>query len=157
MTLLRALAAGLLVGAACALFPDPRGAGADHVRLALLTGLVIGQFLTVPVALLAGAVRAFTRKGEASRAYDIPLGALLLLAGALVVPSAQAVLTWLAVFPAPGGVGDPDGEVSIALLATVSGCAMALAGLALVVYGLRARVRARRPAGSVAAPEADRC
>ncbi|MFJ6993425.1 hypothetical protein [Streptomyces sp. NPDC003090] len=152
MTLLRALAVGLLVGAVGALFPDPRGAGADHVRLALLTGLLVGQFLTVPPALLTGAVRACTRKGGASRAYDVPLGALLLGAGVAVVPPARAVLAWLAAEPAPGGVGDPDGETSIALLAGVSGCAMALTGLALLVSGLRARRRLGTPAGSRPGP-----
>ncbi|OEJ95204.1 hypothetical protein [Streptomyces thermolilacinus] len=62
---------------------------------------------------------------------------------------ARAVLAWLDTEPAPGGVGDPDGEVSIALPATLSGGTMTLVGMALLAYALRTGTRpSTRTSGS---------
>ncbi|MBT2369509.1 hypothetical protein J7E88_30595 [Streptomyces sp. ISL-10] len=143
MTLIRAVAIGLLAGSPGALIFDPRGEGPNHMRLAMLMGLLVGQLLTVPVWLVGGVVRMRARKGRPVRPYPFPLGALLLASGVLVVTQTRAVLNWLSVEPTPGGVGDPDGETSIALLAGLSGCLMVLAGLALLANGVWTSARAR--------------
>ncbi|MFE4086343.1 hypothetical protein [Streptomyces sp. YIM B13502] len=135
MTLIRAVAIGFLAGGAGALIFDPRGEGLDHLRLALLMGLLVGQLLTVPVSLLGGAVWARPRKGGSIRLYDFSMGSLLMALGVLVVTQSQAVVTWLSTEPTPGGVGDPDGEISIAGLAGLSGYLMVFVGLALLANG----------------------
>ncbi|WP_442738039.1 hypothetical protein ACQUSN_08875 [Streptomyces pseudogriseolus] len=136
VTLIRAVAIGFLAGGAGALIFDPRGEGPDHLRLALLMGLLVGQFLTVPVSLVGGIVWARPRKGKPIRPYDFSMGSLLMALGVLVVTQAQAAVTWLSTDPTPGGVGDPDGETSIAGLAGLSGCLMVLVGLALLANGV---------------------
>ncbi|MEU5506542.1 hypothetical protein ACFTZ8_13830 [Streptomyces fungicidicus] len=136
MTLIRAVAIGFLAGGAGTLIFDPRGEGLDHLRLALLMGLLVGQFLTVPVSLVGGIVRARPRKGKPIRPYDFSMGSLLMASGVLVVTQAQAAVNWLSTEPTPGGVGDPDGEISIAGLAGLSGCLMVLVGLALLANGV---------------------
>ncbi|MFJ1978666.1 hypothetical protein [Streptomyces albogriseolus] len=136
MTLIRAVAIGFLAGGAGALIFDPRGEGLDHLRLALLMGLLVGQLLTVPVSLLGGAVWARPRKEGAIRLYDFSLGSLLMALGVLVVTQSQAAVTWLSTEPTPGGVGDPDGEISIAGLAGLSGYLMVFVGLALLANGV---------------------
>ncbi|MEU2179356.1 hypothetical protein [Streptomyces thermolilacinus] len=112
--------------------------------MTLLRAPAVGLLLGGVGALLA---RSRMRKGGASRAYDIGLGAPLLAAGVLAVPRAQAVLAWPDTEPAPGGVGDRDGEVSIALLATLSGGTMILVGMALLAYAVRTRTRPGTRAG----------
>ncbi|WP_176710654.1 hypothetical protein [Streptomyces sp. F-7] len=136
VTLIRAVAIGFLGGGAGALIFDPRGEGLDHLRLALLMGLLVGQLLTVPVSLLGGAVWALPRKEGAIRLYDFFLGSLLMALGVLVVTQSQAAVTWLSTEPTPGGVGDPDGEISIAGLAGLSGYLMVFVGLALLANGV---------------------
>ena len=136
VTLIRAVAIGFLAGGAGALIFDPRGEGLDHLRLALLMGLLVGQFLTVPVSLVGGVVWARLRKGRPIRPYDFSIGSLLMALGVLVVTQAQAAVNWLSAEPTPGGVGDPDGEISIAGLAGLSGCLMVLVGLALLANGV---------------------
>ncbi|MGA5278333.1 hypothetical protein ACPCKL_32065 [Streptomyces cellulosae] len=136
VTLIRAVAIGFLAGGAGALIFDPRGEGLDHLRLALLMGLLFGQLLTVPVSLVGGIVWARPRKGRPIRPYDFSMGPLLMAVGVLVVTQAQAAVNWLSTEPTPGGVGDPDGEISIAGLAGLSGCLMVLVGLALLANGV---------------------
>ncbi|MGW0293461.1 hypothetical protein [Streptomyces tuirus] len=147
MTLIRAVAIGFLAGGAGALIFDPRGEGLDHLRLAMLTGLLVGQLLTVPVSLVCGVVRSRPRKGNPSRPYDFSMGSLLIALGVLVVTQARAAVTWLSTEPTPGGVGDPDGETSIAGLAGLSGCLMVLVGLTLLANGVwtTTRTGALRP------------
>ncbi|MFK4020995.1 hypothetical protein [Streptomyces albogriseolus] len=142
MTLIRAVAIGLLAGGAGALIFDPRGEGLDQLRLALLTGLLVGQLLTVPVSLVGGSVWARPRKGGSTRLYDFSLGFLLMALGVLVVTQSQAAVTWLSTEPTPGGVGDPDGEISIAGLAGLSGYLMVLVGLALLANAVWTSTRA---------------
>ncbi len=101
VTLIRAVAIGFLAGGAGALIFDPRGEGLDHLRLALLMGLLVGQLLTVPVSLLGGAVWARPRKEGAIRLYDFSLGSLLMALGVLVVTQSQAAVTWLSTEPTP--------------------------------------------------------
>ncbi|MFD7446056.1 hypothetical protein [Streptomyces sp. NPDC059909] len=144
MTLIRALAIGLLAGSAGVPIFETRGEGLDHLRLAVLTGLLLGQFLTVPVSLVAGGIRAFARRGRPARRGGLPLGVLLVAFGVLVVTQAWAVGSWLDTTPAPSGVGDPDGEVSIALLAGLSGCLAVLVGLVLLAKRRAVSGRARR-------------
>ncbi|MFE5599029.1 hypothetical protein ACFQ8O_07540 [Streptomyces coelicoflavus] len=69
------------------------------------------------------------------------MGSLLMAVGVLVATQAQAAVNWLGTEPTPGGVGDPDGEMSIAGLAGLSGCLMVLVGLALLANGLWTRTR----------------
>ncbi|MFJ5900537.1 hypothetical protein ACIQFZ_35120 [Streptomyces sp. NPDC093064] len=144
MTSIRAVAIGLLAGGAGALIFDPRGEGLDHVRLAMLMGLLAGQLLTIPVSLIGGVVWALARKGRPVRLYDLSMGPLLVALGALVVTQAWAVVNWLSTEPTPGGVGDPDGETSIELIAGLSGCLMVLVGLALLANGVRSSRRLAR-------------
>ncbi|MEV4230331.1 hypothetical protein AB0J81_25195 [Streptomyces bobili] len=145
MTLLRALAVGLLSGGVGPLFLDPRGEGTDHLRLSVLTGLVAGQLLTVPASLLAATVWMWFRKtasartARRSRPYVVPLGVVLLTAAFLVLAEVRGVLDWLATEPTPGGVGDPDGETGLALLAGLSACLMILVGLALLAHAVHVR------------------
>ncbi|MEU3662722.1 hypothetical protein AB0E77_23775 [Streptomyces sp. NPDC032940] len=144
MTSIRAMAIGLLAGGAGTLVLDPRGDGPGHVRLAMLTGLLAGQLLTVPASLIGGVVRARARKGGPLRLYDLSVGPLLVASGALVVTQAWAVVHWLGADPVPGGVGDPDGETSLGLIAGLSGSVMVLVGVVLLANGVRS---SRRPAG----------
>ncbi|MGW0184480.1 hypothetical protein ACWDV7_01805 [Streptomyces sp. NPDC003362] len=146
MTPIRALAAGLLAGGAGALLTEPRGEGLDHLRLAALTGLLIGQVLTVPLSLIGGGVRAYVRKGRPVRPAGYPVGVLLLAFGVLVLTQAWALANWLRVEPAPRGVGDPDGEAGIALTSGLSGCLAVLVGLVVLVNrsGVWRKARPRR-------------
>jgi hypothetical protein len=143
MTLIRAVAIGLLSGSLGALIFDPRGEGLNHIRLAVLMGLLVGQLLTVPVSLAGAVVWMYVRKGSPVRPYGFPMGTLLLALGVLVVHQARAVVNWLSLEPTPGGVGDPDGETFIALLAGLSGCLMVLVSLALLANGVWTRSGAR--------------
>ncbi|MBW1596394.1 hypothetical protein [Streptomyces sp. JJ38] len=155
MILLRTVATGLLAGGACVLIVEPRGEGVDHLRLALLTGLMIGQFLALPVALVAGGVVGWLAKGRARprQRLDSPLGGLLLACGVLLFTQAWMVLEWLDVDLPPDGIGDPDGEVGIGLMSGASGTLMALLGLALLRKGLTAsRSAAARPAPAGSPP-----
>lgn len=136
VTLIRAVAIGFLAGSAGALIFGPRGEGLGHLRLAMLMGLLVCQFLTVPVSLVGGIVWARARRGRPIRLYDFSMGSLLMGLGVLVVTQAQAAVNWLSTEPTPGGVGDPDGEISIAGLAGLSGCLTALVGLALLANGI---------------------
>jgi hypothetical protein len=125
-----------LQGVQGALIFDPRGEGLGHLRLAMLMGLLVCQFLTVPVALVGGIIWGRPRRGRPTRLYDFSMGSLLMALGVSVVPQAQAALNWLSTEPTPGGVGDPDGETSIAGLAGLSGCLTVLVGLALLANGI---------------------
>lgn len=147
MTLIRAVAVGLLVGGVGATFFEPRGEGLDHMRLTMLTGVLVGQLLAVPVSLVGGLVWALPRQRRPNRLFDFSIGSVLLTLGILVVNQARAVVDWLSSELTPGGVGDPDGETSIALVAGLSGCLMALVGLALLANGFyrTARTGERRP------------
>ncbi|MFF8192779.1 hypothetical protein ACF05L_18370 [Streptomyces bobili] len=51
----------------------------------------------------------------------------------------REVLDWLAAEPTPGGVGDPDGEAGLALLAGLSACLMILVGLTLPAHAVHVR------------------
>ncbi|MFE0452145.1 hypothetical protein ACFW2D_12760 [Streptomyces sp. NPDC058914] len=153
MTLIRAVAIGLLFGSLGVLIFDPRGEGLNHVRLAALMGLLVGQLLTVPLCLVGGLVRTYAPKRRLAVPYDFPMGALLLACGVLVMTQARIVANWLSIEPTPGGVGDRDGETSIALLAGLSGCLMALAGLALLANAFWTSAQLRREQPSTAAPQ----
>lgn len=131
VTLIRAVAIGLPAGTAGVLIFDPGGEGLDHLRLTMLMGLVLGQFLTVPVSSVGGVIRARPGKGKLIRPYDFSMGPLLVALGVLVVTQARIVVNRIRIEPPPGGVGDPDGESSMALLAGLSGRLMVLFGLAV--------------------------
>ncbi|MCF6523802.1 hypothetical protein [Streptomyces sp. JJ36] len=138
MLVLRAVSLGLLAGSAGALLAEPRGDGPGHLRLALLTGLLIGQFLTVPLSLAGALLWSAFSSGERRRPPGVPLGTLLLGFGVLVVLQARAVLGWLDTEPPPGGVGDPDGETGVALFTGLSGGLAILLGLTVLTRRLRA-------------------
>ncbi|MFF3878824.1 hypothetical protein [Streptomyces sp. NPDC001978] len=153
VTLIRAVAIGLFAGAAGALIFEPRGEGLDHLRLAMLMGLLLGQFLTVPASLVGGVIWARVGKGRLIRPYDFSMGPLLVALGVLVVTQARAVENWLLIEPTPGGVGDPDGELSIALMAGLSGCLMVLVGLALLANRFWTRARTGEPRPTMGASQ----
>ncbi|MCC5576468.1 hypothetical protein IMZ11_12580 [Microtetraspora sp. AC03309] len=140
MWIIRFLAIGLLSGIALVpLLWLQRGDGFDHVRLAALMGLDIGQFLTVPLMLVFGAWRASPwSKRPRPAPPGFVLGGITSAFGALVMTQAAAAERW--VEGSPSGVGDPDGEAVIAMLATLSGGVTLIIGIAILISrGMRVR------------------
>ncbi|WP_327088450.1 hypothetical protein OIE66_40055 [Nonomuraea sp. NBC_01738] len=130
MVILRLLAIGLLGGAlAVPLFPAVRGDGFEHVRLAALMSLDMGQMVTVPVALVVGIVLAVTRSWNRTPGYV--LGAITMVFGVIVVTQGWPTMSW--VDQRPSGIGDPDGEFVIAFLAFASGAITILVGFLIVI------------------------
>ncbi|MGV9777205.1 hypothetical protein [Streptosporangium sp. NPDC003464] len=129
----RFLAIGLLSGVALLpLLWLQRGDGFEHLRLAALMGLDIGQLFTVPIALVVGAWKAsFWNKRPRPPAPGFVLGGITFAFGALVMTQAIATTRWLR--GGPSGVGDPDGESVIAMLAVLSGGVALLVGTVILV------------------------
>ncbi|MEU4549073.1 hypothetical protein [Nonomuraea dietziae] len=146
MAVLRFLALGLLSGVmAIPLLWGPRGSGLEHARLSALIGLDAGQFVTVPVGLMIGVV--LTAQRLWTRPPGHVLGMITIAFGALVVTQGWATVGW--VEGRPGGIGDPDGEFVMAVLALLSGVFTTVVGVAIVL--VRASGAAARPGAG--APE----
>ncbi|GAA3309567.1 hypothetical protein GCM10020219_013340 [Nonomuraea dietziae] len=130
VTVLRFLALGLLGGVmAIPLLWGPRGSGFEHARLSALIGLEAGQFVTVPVGLLISVVLAGRRLRTRPPGYV--LGVVTIAFGALVATQGWATVTW--VEGRPGGLGDPDGEFVMAVLALLSGVFTVVVGMVIVL------------------------
>ncbi|MFI9593717.1 hypothetical protein [Nonomuraea sp. NPDC052265] len=131
MAMLRLSAIGFLAGVVAwpFLWLPLRGDGFQHARLAALMALEMGQFVTVPVALVVGFVLA--ARGVWARTPGHLLGAVTVAFGILVATQAWAMGEWAGGRPA--GIGDPDGESALAFLATISGAMTTVVGLAIVL------------------------
>ncbi|MEO3798359.1 hypothetical protein ABGB14_49895 [Nonomuraea sp. B10E15] len=130
MAMLRLLAIGLLSGLVVVPFwSGPRGDGFEHARFAVLTALGMGQFLTVPVALVLGFVLAVM--GWWTRPPGHVLGAITTAFGVIVATQARPAMDWID--GRPSGLGDPDGESVIAFLAFASGVVTILVGLFIIL------------------------
>ncbi|MFI7690629.1 hypothetical protein ACIBQ6_16265 [Nonomuraea sp. NPDC049655] len=149
MAMLRLFAIGLLAGAALCLYvwPPGRGEGFQQARLSTLMALEIGQFVTVPIALVGGLVLAV--KGAWARTPGYLLGTVTTLFGVLVATQAWAMGEW--VETGPPGIGDPDGESVLAFLGLFSGAVTTVVGLSILMLrwsgydSSTVPVRQRRP------------
>ncbi|WP_345566810.1 hypothetical protein [Nonomuraea rosea] len=130
MAMLRLLAIGHLSSAlAVPFWSVPRGDGFEHARLAVLTALWMGQFLTVPIGLVVGLVLAVMDSWTRPPGYV--LGAITTAFGVIVADQARLTMSWLD--GRPSGLGDPDGESTVAFLAFLSGVVTILVGLSIVL------------------------
>ncbi|MEU9833478.1 hypothetical protein AB0D67_18320 [Streptosporangium sp. NPDC048047] len=121
MLFLRFSAIGLLCGVALVpFFWIQRGDEFEHLRLAALMGLDVAQIVTVSIALAVGAwkARPWSKRPRPSPP-GFALGGITFAFGVLVMTQALATTRWLGGRPA--GVGDPDGESFMAMLAALSG------------------------------------
>ncbi|MER6577945.1 hypothetical protein [Nonomuraea sp. NPDC001023] len=149
VAMFRLLATGLLAGAALCLvlWPPLRADDFQHARLSTLMALEIGQFVTVPIALVVGLVLAV--KGVWARTPGYLLGTVTTLFGLLVATQAWAMGEW--VETDPSGIGDPDGESVLAFLGLFSGAMTTVVGLCILMVrwsgyeSATAPVRQRRP------------
>ncbi|MEV0625807.1 hypothetical protein ACI2LC_11930 [Nonomuraea wenchangensis] len=131
MAMLRLLAIGLLSGViAVPLLWLQRGEGFEHARLAALMALDMGQFVSVSAGLVVGFVLTATDRW--SRTPGFVLGTITTAFGVLVATQAWPTMNW--VDGRPSGLGDPDGESAIALLALASGVFTTLVGLSIVLF-----------------------
>ncbi|MEO3874172.1 hypothetical protein ABGB18_35685 [Nonomuraea sp. B12E4] len=130
VAILRLLTIGLLSGVVAVPFLWlQRGDGFEHARFAALMALDVGQFVTVPVALVVGLVLAVT--GSWTRTPGYALGAITTAFGVIVASQAWPTTSW--VDGRPSGLGDPDGELVMAVLALASGLVTTLVGLSIVL------------------------
>ncbi|MER6513412.1 hypothetical protein ABT158_41845 [Nonomuraea sp. NPDC001636] len=149
MAMLRLFAIGLLAGAALCLvlWPPLRADDFQHARLSTLMALEMGQFVTVPIALVGGFVLAV--KGAWARTPGYLLGTVTTLFGVLVATQAWAMGEW--VDTGPPGIGDPEGESVLAFLGLFSGAVTTVVGLSILMLrwsgydSSTAPVRQRRP------------
>ncbi|MEU1637584.1 hypothetical protein [Nonomuraea sp. NPDC005701] len=149
MAMLRLLAIGLLAGAAVCLvlWPPLREDDFQHARLSTLMVLEMGQFVTVPIALVVGLVLAV--QGVWARTPGYLLGTVTTLFGVLVATQAWAMGEWVST--GPPGIGDPDGESFLAFLGLFSGAVTTVVGLSILMLrwsgydSPTAPVRQRRP------------
>ncbi|MEV0194916.1 hypothetical protein [Nonomuraea sp. NPDC050691] len=133
MALLRLLAISLLCGGLLPLaFQSPgRGDGSASVRLDFLIGLELGQIIAVPVGVVAGVVLVATRTWTRPPGYV--LAAVTILFGLVVMTQGWSMMSWGE--SGSPGIGDPDEELVIGLLAVLSGGFTALVGT--VIAGIR--------------------
>ncbi|MET9063643.1 hypothetical protein [Streptosporangium sandarakinum] len=134
MLFFRFLSIGLLSGTVMAipLVWFSRGDGFEHLRLSAIMGLDFGQFLAVPIVLAVGTwkVRSWSKRPRPAPPGFV-LGGIAFAFGALVLTQAVASLRWLN-GPA-SGVGDPDGEYVMAVLAVLLGAVTLLAGTVILI------------------------
>lgn len=133
MLFFRFFAIGLLGGTVLVpLLWLQRGDEFEHLRLAALMGLEVGQIFTVPVMLLVGAYKNNSwSKPPGSASPGFVLGGITFAFGALVLTQAMAASRWLN--GRPSGVGDPDGEYVMAAFAELSGVVTLLVGTVILV------------------------
>ncbi|MFB9719954.1 hypothetical protein [Planobispora longispora] len=150
MWIIRALALGLLIGVApLPLLWIQSGDEFEHLALATLIGLDVGQFFSVPIALTICAWEISPwRKRPRPAPPGFVLGGITLTFGALVVALGLVVMRWLD--GRPSGVGDPDGETAMAALAVLSGGAALIVGMVILAHRNAAVRRSRKV--SVPAP-----
>ncbi|WP_188188890.1 hypothetical protein [Nonomuraea sp. SYSU D8015] len=86
------------------------------------------QVLTVPIGLLTGIVFTVT---QPRRPPGYALGAITTVFGVLVTTQGLATSTWAD--GSPAGIGDPDGEGFIGLVAACSGLFTTAIGLSIVL------------------------
>ncbi|GGS79859.1 hypothetical protein GCM10010176_024060 [Nonomuraea spiralis] len=129
VAMLRLLAIGLLGGVVMPLMWLRRGEDFEQARLSALILLEVGQFIAVPVGLVAGLVLAAL--GLWSRPPGFVLGAVTSVFGVIVAALAWATMGWID--GDPPGIGDPDGESLVALLAFASGVVTIVVGLAIAL------------------------
>lgn len=131
VALLRILAVSLVVGGVVLspLILNPRGDGFEHIRLAFLLALVFGQIVTVPLGFLFGLV--LTAKRSWTRPPGYVLAAITIAFGLVVTTQAWSTMAW--VDGRPSGIGDPDGEAVLAMLAFLSGAFTTCVGLAVLL------------------------
>jgi hypothetical protein len=129
VAMLRLLAIGLLSGVVALLFPLSRGDGFEHARFEVLMGMGMIQFITVTVSLVVGFVLVIA--GWWRRPPGYVLGAITTAFGVIVVTQAWATMSWID--GRPPGLGDPDGEFVMAVLAFASGAVTSLVGLFIVL------------------------
>ncbi|MCP2347255.1 hypothetical protein [Nonomuraea roseoviolacea] len=129
MALLRLVAISLLCGGLLPLpFLDPqRRDGFAWARLDFLTLMEMAQIITVPLGVVAGVVLVATRTWTRPPGYV--LAAVTTLFGLVVVTQGWPTMSWAE--SRPPGIGDPDGEVVVGMLAVFSGAVTALVGMAM--------------------------
>ncbi|MET7336028.1 hypothetical protein [Nonomuraea sp. NPDC005650] len=131
VAILRLLAIGLLSGVVTVpILWLQRGDGFEHVRLAALSALVLGQFLTVLAGLVVGSVLIAT--GSWTRTPGYVLGAITTVFGVIVATQAWSTMNW--VDGGPAGIGDPDDVSLTMLLASFSGGVTTLVGVSIVLF-----------------------
>ncbi|MER6948297.1 hypothetical protein ABT294_30145 [Nonomuraea sp. NPDC000554] len=131
MALLRLLAVSLLSAVVALPFLwIQRGDNFEHVRLAALMALDVGQIVTVPLGTLVGIVLLATRSWTRTPGYV--LGAITTVFGVIVATQGWATMDW--VEGRPSGVGDPDGELVMALLAFFSGVVTTFVGVLILLF-----------------------
>ncbi|MEV0997087.1 hypothetical protein [Nonomuraea sp. NPDC050202] len=129
VAMLRLLAISLLCGAVAVPFlGEPRGDGFEHARFAVLMALVVGQVITVPIGSVAGLV--LVAMGACARTPGYFLGAITTAFGAIVATQAWPATSWV---DGSSGLGDPEAESVVALLAIASGLFTLLIGLSIVL------------------------
>ncbi|MFI6174352.1 hypothetical protein ACIA8R_02295 [Nonomuraea sp. NPDC051191] len=129
MAMLRLLAIGFLAGVvAFPLLWLERADGFQHARIAALLALGVGQFVTVPVALVGGLVLA--ARGVWARTPGYLLGTVTTFFGVLVATQAWAMGRWV---EGRAEVDDIDTETVLAFLATISGTVTTAVGLSIVL------------------------
>ncbi|MGW0064804.1 hypothetical protein ACWDTT_33380 [Streptosporangium sandarakinum] len=144
MLFLRFSAIGLLCGVVLVpLFWIQRGDEFEHLRLAALMGLDVAQVVTIPIALAVGAwkARPWSKRPRPSPPGFV-LGGATFAFGALVMTQAIATTRWLD--GRPSGVGDPDGESFMAMLAVLSGGVTLLISAVILINRSAALRRSRK-------------
>ncbi|NUW37039.1 hypothetical protein HTZ77_37400 [Nonomuraea sp. SMC257] len=131
MALLRLLAFSLLCGGLLPLpFMGHQRDGLAWARLDFLTSLELAQIITVPVGLVAGIVLVATRTWTRPPGYV--LAAVTTLFGLVVMTQGWPTMSWAE--SRPPGIGDPDGELVVGMLAVLSGAVTALVGTVMAAF-----------------------
>jgi hypothetical protein len=90
----------------------------------------MGQVLTVPIGLVTGVVLAVT---QPARTPGYLLAAITMVFGILVMVQGWATSNWAG--GRPSGIGDPDGEAVLGMLAALSGAFTVI--VALIIFAVR--------------------
>ncbi|WP_093169750.1 hypothetical protein [Sinosporangium album] len=131
MTTARLIAIGLMLSVAGIPLGIVKGDGFDHFRLAALMGMLLGQFITLPLLLFVGIALGVPEQRSHLQVPGYTMGGVTLLFGTLIVTQAWATSAWLESLPP--GVGDPAGEFAITMLAGLSGAVAVFLGLGMLV------------------------
>ncbi|MDA0634986.1 hypothetical protein OUY22_16315 [Nonomuraea sp. MCN248] len=131
VAVLRLLAVGLIGGGVMTIpfLWAQRGSDFEHVRLAVLMGLNLGQLVTVPLGLLIGMVLVARRSWTRPPGYV--LAAVTIVFGVVVATQAWAMTSWAE--GRPSGIGDPDGEVGLGALNVLAGGFTVLLGVSIAL------------------------
>ncbi|WP_449066019.1 hypothetical protein [Planomonospora algeriensis] len=100
--------------------------------MSVIMTLEFSWFFLVPISLVVGAWKTFS---SSERPRPAPpgfvLGGITFAFGALVLHQAMAASRWLN--DSPSGVGDPDGEYVMAAFAELSGVAIMIVGMVILI------------------------